>query len=189
MAKLYFRYGTVSSAKSLNLLAVAHNYESQHKKVLLMKPKIDDRFGESEVRSRAGLSKLAHLLVDHRSHIEFDFTLLKDVACVLVDECQFLPESFVELLRNITIDFNIPVICYGLRTDFKSRSFAGSQRLLELADVIEEVKTICYFCNQKAVFNLKHVNGNPIYEGESVDLGAEEKYLPACYSHFRKPEL
>ena len=179
MAKLYFRYGTVGSAKTLNLLAVAHNYRQQGKKVVLIKPGLDTRFGEDSIKSRAGLEQQADMLVDATTVLDFEkFTGL---SCVLVDEAQFISVSLVEQLRRLTIEMDIPVICYGLRTDFRSKFFAGAHRLMELADSIEEVKTTCAFCNRKAVINLKHVNGTPTVEGPSIDLGAEEKYFPACY--------
>lgn len=185
MAKLYFRYGTVSSAKSMNLLAVVHNYEQQEKKALLLKPKLDVRFGEKKVRSRAGLERQADCLIDENSHLDFLKKNFDQISCLVVDEAQFLSPQFVEVLRDITIDQNIPVICYGLRTDFQTRLFAGSQRLLELADAIEEIKTICYHCNQKAVFNMRLVNGTATLAGEQVELGGDEKYQPVCYSHYR----
>ncbi|MEZ4743504.1 MAG: thymidine kinase [Bdellovibrionota bacterium] len=184
MAKLYFRYGTVSSAKSLNLLAVVHNYQMQNKKVLLIKPKIDDRYGKNIVRSRAGLEKKADLLVDEESHKTVPMSLFEGASCVVVDEAQFLDATFIDLLRSISLELNIPVICYGLRTDFRRNLFAGSRRLLELADAIEEVKTVCNYCNSKAVYNLKLLNGNPTTEGPQIELGAEESYLPVCGNHY-----
>ncbi len=178
MAKLYFRYGTVGSAKTLNLLAVAHNYQSQAKKVLIVKPEIDVRFGADNVRSRSGLEKKADVLLGLTDVLSAK--ALAGVSCVLVDEAQFLAPEQIENFRSISRDLNVPVICYGLRTDFRTRLFAGSQRLLELADAIEEVKNTCHYCNKKAVFNLKLVNGLATLEGPSVELGAEELYLPAC---------
>ncbi len=178
MAKLYFRYGTVGSAKTMNLLAVAHNYEQQGKRVILLKPALDDRFGVKRVRSRAGLEREADLRVSADTVLQSaDF---RDVHCVLVDECQFLSASLVDQLRNLTVDLDVPIICYGLRTDFQTHVFEGSRRLLEVADSIEEVKTTCHFCNRKAVFNIKHVGGEAVSQGEQIELGTEEKYLPAC---------
>jgi len=178
MAKLYFRYGTVGSAKTLNLLAVAHNYRQQNKKILLLKPEMDIRFGRDAIRSRSGLSKEADILVSPTTVL--DVETLRELNCLLVDEAQFLSEAFIEQLREVSINLNVPVICYGLRTDFKQRLFPGSKRLLELADSIEEVKNTCHYCNKKGIFNLKFVNGKAVCEGPSVELGAEEKYLPAC---------
>lgn len=184
MAKLYFRHGTVGSAKTLNLLAVAHNYRQQGKKILLMKPSFDTRFGKECIKSRAGLEQEADLLIHPETNLlSLDYT---NVSCVLVDEAQFLAEKTIEELRKITLDWDLPIICYGLRTDFKSRLFEGSRRLMELADSIEEVKATCHYCNRKSIMNLKYVNGKAIAKGPSVELGAEEKYLPACYNCYCK---
>lgn len=179
MAKLYFRHGTVGSAKTLNLLAVAHNYRQQNKKALLLKPAMDSRFGKTQIKSRAGLEMIADVLVT--GDTDLLSLQLEGVHCILVDEAQFLPAPIIEQLRRITLEKEVPVICYGLRTDFKSRLFEGSLRLMELADCIEEVKATCYYCNKKSIMNLKHVNGSPIAEGPSVQLGAEESYFPVCY--------
>lgn len=184
MAKLYFRHGTVGSAKTLNLLAVAHNYRYQGKKVLLMKPDLDTRFGKERIKSRAGLEMQADLLIEGvHSLRQFDY---HDIDCILVDEAQFLSKEVIEDLRRITLEFDVPVLCYGLRTDFKSHLFDGSLRLMELADSIEEVKATCHYCDRKSIMNLKHVNGIATCEGPSVELGAEEKYVPACYKCYRK---
>jgi thymidine kinase len=180
MAKLYFRHGTVGSAKTLNLLAVAHNYRQQGKKILLMKPNLDTRFGRDRIKSRAGLEMQADvLIIDETSLDGLDYTA---VSCILVDEAQFLSGKVIEGLRRIALQFDIPVLCYGLRTDFKTNLFEGSKRLMELADSIEEVKATCHYCNRKSIMNLKHVNGLATSEGPSVELGAEEKYFPSCYS-------
>lgn len=180
MAKLYFRYGAMGSAKTLNLLAVRHNYEQQGKKVLVIKPATDTRFGEAWVRSRAGLEHQADLVV--KEDTVFDSEALRGLSCILVDECQFLSEAVVEQLHRITHKLDIPVIAYGLRTDFRQRLFEGSRRLLELADAIEEVKTTCMFCNRKAVFNLRHDSrGRAVIEGPSIQLGADTCYSPACH--------
>jgi len=180
MAKLYFRHGTVSSAKTMNLLVVAYNYRQQGKKILVLKPALDTRFGEEMIRSRAGLEQKADLLLKENSRIPDE--VLEGVNCVLVDEAQFMSVRVINQLREIAVFRNIPVICYGLRTDFRSQLFEGAKRLMELADAIEEIKTTCAFCNRKAIMNLKHSNGRATIEGPSVDLGAEEKYFPACYA-------
>lgn len=178
MAKLYFRYGTVGSAKSMNLLAVAHNYRFQNKVVVLIKPKLDTRFGAEVIKSRSGLNMEADILVDEDTII--DPEQLAGVHCILVDEAQFLSASVVDQLRAISRDLEVPVICYGLRTDFRTEMFVGAKRLMETADALEEIKTTCTFCNKKAIFNLKVSNGAPSVTGAQIDLGAEEKYLPAC---------
>jgi thymidine kinase len=183
MAKLYFRHGTVGSAKTLNLLAVAHNYRQQGKKVLLMKPNLDTRFGRERIKSRAGLETQADVLIENVDSLkDIDYS---GISCILVDEVQFLSAKVIEEFRRIALDWNIPILCYGLRTDFKSFLFEGSRRLIELADSIEEVKATCHFCEKKSIMNLKHVNGVATNEGPSVDLGAEEKYFPACYNCYQ----
>jgi len=184
MAKLYFRYGTMDSAKSMNLLAVAHNYRKQGKQVLLLKPKLDDRFGTVTIASRSGLAADADLLVepDH----EFDRADFEGIDCVLVDEAQFLSPSVVDQLRTATIDPGVPVICYGLRTDFQTKLFPGSKRLLELADRIEEVKVTCQFCQKKATFNLRLVDGQAVVDGPQIQLGADEQYVPVCWRHYEE---
>ena len=179
MAKLYFRYGAMGSSKTLNLLAVAHNYRQQGKKVILMKPDFDVRFGKERIKSRAGLEMQADLLIENEESLRgIDYT---GINCILVDEAQFLSAKSIEELRVITLKWDIPVICYGLRTDFKSYLFEGSARLLELSDSIEEIKSTCHYCNRKSTMNLKLVNGHADNEGATIELGAEEKYFPACY--------
>lgn len=186
MAKLYFRYGTVGSAKTLNLLAVAHNYRQQNKKVLLLKPELDTRFGKDIIKTRAGLEAPVDVLVPTDGPCALPD--LNGVVCVLVDEAQFLSVAAVDQLHNLAHACTyppyhragVPVICYGLRTDFRRQLFPASQRLLELADSIEEIKTICTFCLRKAIFNLKLCDGEPTLAGPSVELGCEEKYLPVC---------
>ncbi|MBQ9396693.1 MAG: thymidine kinase [Proteobacteria bacterium] len=178
MAKLYFRYGAMGSAKTMNLLAVAHNYEQQGKHVYMIKPALDDRFGADLIRSRAGLERKADLCVQPDTVI--DLEVLRGIDCVIVDECQFLSEFVVHQLRNITVDMDIPVICYGLRTNFMTRLFEGSKRLMEVADAIEEVKTTCAYCNRKAVFNIKLRQGTACTQGAEIELGAEDLYQPTC---------
>ena len=174
MAKLYFRYGAMGSAKTLNLLAVRHNYVQQGKRVLLIKPALDNRFGENIIKSRAGLEHEADMLVMPDTILnEDDF---RGLSCVLVDECQFLSPQVVDQLRELTRTLNLPVIAYGLRTDFRAHLFEGSKRLME------EVKTTCRYCNRKAVFNLRHnAKEEAIIDGPTVLLGDEEFYSPTCY--------
>jgi len=182
VAKLYFRYGTMDSAKSMNLLAVAHNYRKQGKRVLLVKPRLDTRFGAAKISSRCGLEAEADVMVDDDTALDpRDFD---ELDCVLVDEAQFLPPGVIEDLRRITVDPGVPVICYGLRTDFRTRLFPGAQRLMELADRIEEVKVTCQYCAKKAICNLRFVNGSPTTRGPQIQLGAEEHYAPVCWSHY-----
>ncbi|MEM1414023.1 MAG: thymidine kinase [Myxococcota bacterium] len=185
MAKLYFRYGTMDSAKTLQLLAVAHNYRKQGRAVLLVKPALDDRFGTQTIRSRSGLEAPADLLVDDASTLPLE--RFDGLDCVLVDEAQFLSPHIVEGLREVTRSHEVPVICYGLRTDFRGALFPGSRRLLELADTIEEVKVTCQYCTRKAIMNLRLApNGEALATGPQVELGADERYVPACYACWRE---
>jgi len=185
MAKLYFRYGVVGSAKTLNLLAVAHNYRQQGKKILLFKPEMDTRFGAAVIGTRAGLSAKADVIVPD-TDVMPDFAL-DGVSCVLVDEAQFMPITAIERFHAIAHNQSggIPVICYGLRTDFRLQLFPAAQRLLELADTIEEIKTTCTDCDRKAVFNLKLQNNQPVLHGPTIELGCEEKYLPVCANCYK----
>ncbi|NGX38520.1 MAG: Thymidine kinase, partial [Chlamydiae bacterium] len=184
MAKLYFRHGTVGSAKTLNLLAVAHNYRQQGKEIVLVKPALDDRFGKEQIKSRAGLEMPADILIRGDTNLlALDF---EGVDCILVDEVQFMSANIVEQLREISISKSIPVICYGLRTDFRGYLFEGSCRLMELADSIEEVKATCHFCNRKSIMNIRHLNGVAVNEGPVVQVGAEEAYYPACYKCYQE---
>lgn len=182
MAKLYFRYGTVSSAKTLNLLATAHTYKQQGKKVIVMKPALDVRFGKGQVASRAGLDRQADFLLE--TDTVLPESLFEGCHCVLVDEAQFLSPFVVDQLRQVATDLKVPVIAYGLRNDFRTQLFEGTKRFMELADNIEEVKTTCAYCNKKAVFNLKSADGVPTLDGPQRTLGCEELYLPICAAHF-----
>lgn len=181
MPKLYFRYGTMNSSKTANLLMVAHNYKSQGKKVILIKPKIDTRFGLNIIQSRAGFEENCDILLDKNDNLSTYSNMFSDIDCILVDEAQFLTCEHIEKLREIT---NItPVICYGLRTDYMSNLFSGSKRLMELADSIEEIKTTCINCSKKAIINAKFINNEIIYFGSTEpDIGAEEKYKAMCWS-------
>jgi thymidine kinase len=183
MAKLYFRHGCVSSAKTLNLLAVAHNYKSQGKGVLLVKPALDTRFGVEKIASRAGLNDDADVLVNEDSDLLVDITeeTREGMYCVLVDEAQFLSPKHIDQLRTMTLLWKLPVIAYGLRTDFRGNLFPGSRRLMEVADTIEEVKTTCYLCNKKAVFNLKHVDGVADCTGPAVQVRILYSVLPSFH--------
>jgi thymidine kinase len=179
VAKLYFRHGTMGSAKTLNLLAVAHNYRTQKKRVLIAKPARDDRYGVATVESRAGLRAEADLVLTEDAVL--DPARFEGIDCLLVDEAQFLTAAQVDALRRLTRVPGLPVICYGLRTDFRTRLFAGSARLFELADSIEEVKVTCQFCNRKAILNMRLEGGRPVRHGEQVRIGGDESYVPVCW--------
>ena len=188
MAKLYFRYGAMNSGKSTALMQVAHNYEEQGMRVLILKPQVDTK-GGGELVSRLGVRRKADLLIPPETDVfEAVRTANADgapLACVLCDESQFFTAQQAEQLFMVTVDLNIPVICYGLRADFSLKGFPGSTRLLELAHTIEEMKTICT-CGRKAICNCRRVNGRFVFEGEQVaiDLENDVQYVsmcPQCY--------
>lgn len=174
MAKLYFRHGPVSSAKTLNLLAARHNYLTQGKKVITVKPAADTRYGERTIGSRALLTAEADVVLEAGKTVPFTVEL-DGVSCVLVDEVQFLHPSYIDHFRTIA-NAGVPVICYGLRTDHQRRLFPASARLFELADSIEEIKTTCARCNRKAIFNEKFAGD----KGLQVEVGGDEMYRPVC---------
>lgn len=180
MAKLYFRYGVVSSAKTLNLLATVHNYEKQNKKVVLIKPALDTR--TPDIQSRAGLSHKANILLEKEDSLEKYLEEFKDSDAIVVDEVQFLTTAQIEQLRLITIgrlsDNSIPVICYGLRTKSDSHLWDSVIRLMALADSIEEVKTTCTFCNKKAVFSKSVEN-----TGKELVI-SWDAFIPVCAEHY-----
>ena len=183
MPKLYFRYGTMNSSKTANLLMVAHNYLAQGKEVLLVKPEIDTRFGTESISSRAVDGMKAHIILSETTEIQLE--QCEGIHCILVDEAQFLSEYNINNLRMLTE--KVPVICYGLRTDYRTRLFSGSKRLMEIADTIEEIKTVCVECDRKAIINAKFRWRNSsdkeiLHDGSSkLELGAEEKYQPMCW--------
>ena len=154
MSKLVFRYGAMGASKTLNLLAVRHNYISTGKKVAVLQPVADTRHGVGIVRSRAGIECKADFLIHPGGYMEQNF--FEGYDCVLVDECQFMDAQNVEDLRRASLALDLPILCFGIRTDFQTLLFPGSKRLLELADSIEEIKTICESCTKKAVFNMRY---------------------------------
>ncbi len=193
MAKLYYRYGAMNSGKSTALMQVAHNYEERGMRVVILKPVVDTKGGESLV-SRLGVKRDVDIVVkkhmDIFKLIENDINLNGTIACVLSDESQFFTPAQAEQLFKITIKLNIPVISYGLRTDFSLKGFPGSTRLLELAHNIEEMKTICK-CGRKAMCNGRKVGGAFVFEGDQVAIDLEgdveyESLCPTCYFNERK---
>ena len=192
MVKLYFRYGTMNSGKSMDILKVKHNYEEQGKNVILLTTSVDDRYGVGVVKSRTGLSSEAHVIEELGCSIS-DFVQtennLNRISCVLIDESQFLLEDSIMSLVEVVDQLNIPVICYGLKNDFQNQLFEGSKRLIEMADKVEEIKTICWFCESKAIMNMRMHDGNPVYHGEQIQTGGNESYLPVCRKHYFDPPI
>lgn len=180
MSKLYFRFGAMNCGKSTVLMQVAHNYEERGMHVLLLKPSIDKK-AEDRISSRIGIErKVDYLVTDVKGLREYLANVSKEVKCLLVDEAQFLNREEVDELFIFSKFTNIPVICYGLKTDFKANAFPGSSRLFELADELEELTTICE-CGKKAHFNARLINGEFTNEGEQVAIdGIDASYVPLC---------
>lgn len=182
MAKLYFRYGAMGSSKTANAIMVQYNYQERGQKALMLKPKLDNRDGAREVGSRAGLHTSCNYVE------EMDSLPLSQYDCIIVDEAQFLTRAQVEKLVHIVDDMNIPVICYGLRTDFQNNLFEGSMWLLAWADSIEELKTVCW-CGKKAVCNARVHDGKVVKSGEQILLGGNESYVALCRKHWANGQL
>ena len=172
MSKLYFRYGAMNSGKSTNLMQVAHNYEERGMKVVLIKPSTDKKGGD-KLQSRLGVERKVDIMIEEDQNIYDAIKNWQDtkfkINCILVDEVQFLKSNQIDQLFKIAIVLDIPVFCYGLRTDFKMQGFEGSTRLLLLAHSIEEMKTICK-CGRKAILNGRKVNEKFVFEGEQVAI-------------------
>ncbi|MHC2186384.1 thymidine kinase [Rathayibacter agropyri] len=188
MAKLYFRYGAMNSGKSTSLLQAAHNYEERGHQVLLAKPAVDTK-GDDLIVSRLGVSRAVDILFEPGGDPVAVFAAARaqvlartarDVSALLVDEAQFLPESHVDDLLRIAILENVPVLAYGIRTDFRTAAFPGSRRLLEIAHSLEELKTICR-CGRKAIFNGRVIGGRFVFDGDQLAIdGAAVTYESLC---------
>lgn len=180
MAKLYFKYGAMGCSKTAQALITKFNYEERGMKVLLIKPAIDTRDGVDLVKSRIGLQSEAYA-VDSQENL-YDFYTKKHSDCnvVIVDECQFLTPEQVDQLGDIVIKLSVPVLCFGLATDFTTHLFAGSRRLFEIAESISEIKSVCK-CGAKATVNARFDdNGHVVYKGEQVVLGGNGRYTAMC---------
>ncbi len=184
MSKLYFRYGAMGSSKTANALMVRYNYEEKGKNAVLLKPLLDNRDGDKVVRSRMGLEYGCEFVEDflEKNKDKKDWS---DIDAIIVDEAQFLTKEQVESFSDIVDYAGVPVICYGLRTDFSSSLFPGSMRLMELADKIEEIPTVCW-CGKRAHFNARISDGRIVREGEQVFIGANESYISLCRRHFKE---
>lgn len=186
MAKLYFRYGAMGSSKTANALMVGYNYYERGKVALLAKPKVDNRDGEGIMSSRMGLCQKCSFVEDLMLMPEEQ---INNYDCIVVDEAQFCTKEQVEWFVHMVDDLGIPVICYGLRTDFRRNLFPGSMWLLAWADVIEEIKTVCW-CGKAATCNARfNAQGEMITEGDQVVLGANDSYTALCRKHHRRKML
>ncbi len=186
MAKLYFKYGAMGSSKTAQALITKFNYEERGMKVWLIKPSIDSRDGADIVKSRIGLAETA-TVIEPETEIEALYeSNYSDVDVVIADECQFLTPKQVDALREIVDEYGIPVMCFGLRTDFQTKLFPGSRRLFEVADSITEIKTVCD-CGSKAVVNARiDSEGRVITEGEQVLIGGNDSYVAMCHKCWKK---
>lgn len=192
MSKLYFRHGAMNSGKSTALLQAAHNYEERDQHVLLAKPAIDVK-GEKAITSRLGVDREVDFLITPNLNLreefadrvsEFKKATGKDIACLLIDEAQFLTRDQVDQALEIAVLDGVPVLAYGIRTDFLTNGFPGSLRLLEIAHSLEELKTICR-CGRKAMFNGRKLDGKFVFDGEQVAIDGVhvtyESLCPTCY--------
>ncbi|MBQ2879594.1 MAG: thymidine kinase [Anaerotignum sp.] len=189
MAKLYFRYGVMGSSKSAQALITKFNYEEQGMRVWLIKPAADTRYGKDVVRSRIGLEQPGDVITEDMNLFEIFRDREKEFNDVIIaDEAQFLTPQHIEQLRDIVDNYNVPVFCFGLRTDFRTKMFPGSARLFELADSVSELKTVCT-CGGKAMVNARiDSEGNIVTEGAQIMLGGNESYRPMCYKCWKKAQ-
>jgi thymidine kinase len=192
MSKLYFRHGAMNSGKSTALLQAAHNYEERDQHVLLAKPAVDTK-GDKAILSRLGVDRTVDFLITPELDLRVAFGKLveeaiartgKSIACLLIDEAQFLTAEQVDQALEIAVLDGVPVLAYGIRTDFLTKGFPGSLRLLEIAHSLEELKTICR-CGRKAMFNARKIDGSFVFDGDQVAIDGEhvtyESLCPACY--------
>ncbi len=193
MAQLYFYYSAMNAGKSTTLLQSAHNYREQGMDVLLYTASIDDRFGAGLIKSRIGLSEAAHVYDNDTNFIDCVGAELTDrnaalprIACILIDEAQFLTKAQVDELAEVVDTLSIPVLCFGLRTDFQGETFPGSARLLAIADKLNELKAVCV-CGRKATMTVRvDEEGNIIAAGQQVQIGGNERYESKCRQHHRE---
>ena len=184
MAKLYFKYGAMGSSKTANALITKFNYEERGMRVWLIKPSVDVRDGADMVRSRIGLQAQASVITPDID-LYAEYQKHSDCAVIIADECQFFTAEQIDGLRRIVDELDIPVLCYGLRTDFRTKLFSGSSRLFEVADSVTEIKTICA-CGKKAIVNARmDGEGKIIVEGGQILIGGNDSYIAMCHSSWK----
>lgn len=189
MAQLFYKYGTMNSGKSIEILKVAHNYEEQNKPVLLFTSALDDRDAVGYISSRIGFRREAIPISNDTDIFSIVNNHTPKVYYVLVDECQFLEKDSILQLVRIVDELDIPVMGFGLKNDFRNELFEGSRWMLIYADKIEEMKTICWFCERKATMNLRVLDGKPVYTGEQILIGGNDTYYPVCRKCHTNPPL
>lgn len=185
MAKLYFFYGAMGSSKTANALMTEYNYRERNQKALLVKPDIEKRDGEKTIKSRIGLEKECILFSELEKMTDSE---IQKYDAIIVDEAQFLKKEQVDYLSDIVDNYKIPVLCYGLRADFRNELFEGSERLLAIADSINEIKTVCW-CGRKAICNARYNKNGIVRHGAQVMLGANDRYIALCRKHFKEGNL
>jgi len=190
MAQLYFRYSTMNAGKSIELIKVAYNYEERGKNVMTLIPSVDDRYGRGVITSRIGVQREAIVVSEETNILELFIreNEKKKIDCVLVDEAQFLEEHHVLELAEIVDSFDVPVLTYGLKNDFRNEMFKGSYYLLIYADKIEEIKTICW-CGRKATMVARVVDGRIVKQGRQVMIGGNDMYVSLCRKHYNDGRL
>ncbi|HFI0057278.1 thymidine kinase [Streptococcus suis] len=189
MAQLYYKYGTMNSGKTIEILKVAHNYEEQGKPVVIMTSALDTRDAFGVVSSRIGMRRDAVAIDDQMDVFGYIEKMDPLPYCVLIDEAQFLRRHHVYDLARVVDELGVPVMAFGLKNDFRNELFEGSKHLLLLSDKIEEIKTICQYCSKKATMVLRTQDGKPTYEGEQIQIGGNETYIPVCRRHYFSPEI
>lgn len=187
MAQLYYRYSTMNAGKSIEVIKVAYNYEERGKRVLALIPGVDDRYGKGMITSRVGLQREATIVNEDTNILE---VFMREnnrelVDCVVVDECQFLKKHHVEELVEIVDSFNIPVLAYGLKNDFRNELFEGSYYMLVYADKIEEIKTICW-CGRKATMVARVMDDKIVKSGDQIMVGGNDMYVSLCRKHYNE---
>jgi thymidine kinase len=189
MSKLHFYYSAMNAGKSTTLLQSSYNYNERGMDTLLFVPQLDDRYGVGKITSRIGLSEKAVATgkgFDFYNYVAKEIKKNQNIKCILVDEAQFLIKKQVTQLCDITDDFDIPVLTYGLRSDFRGELFEGSKYLLAWADILIELKTICH-CGKKATMNVRIDSfGNKVKDGEQIEIGGNDRYVAVCRKHFKK---
>ena len=185
MAKLYFKYGAMGSSKTAQVLITKFNYEERNMKVWLIKPSTDNRDEADVIKSRIGLFARGDIIYPDTNIIE-EFKKHGKADVIIADECQFLTEAQIDQLRDIVDDMDVPVLCFGLRTDFLTKAFTGSLRLFEVADSITEIKTICK-CGSKAIVNARMDDrGNILTHGAQICIGGNDRYIAMCHKCWKK---
>ncbi|WP_071394699.1 thymidine kinase [Bacillus tuaregi] len=190
MAQLFFKYGAMNSGKSIEIIKVAHNYEEQNKHVMIFTSALDDRYKSGFVSSRVGLQREATPIYEETNIFSVVSESSLRLSCVLVDEVQFVSKDHVLQMARIVDELDIPVMGFGLKNDFQNELFEGSKYMLLYADKIEEMKTICWFCEKKAIMALRVDEYNkPVREGSQIHIGGNDSYYPVCRKHHKQPPL